>query len=54
MQDPHQEFYQEGLRAMMMAYEMYPPPDEDPFATYFNVMIRNHLIDLLREKNQDL
>ncbi|MBP1970759.1 DNA-directed RNA polymerase specialized sigma24 family protein [Virgibacillus natechei] len=53
IQDPHQEFYQEGLRAMMMAYETYHP-DEGPFATYFNVMIRNRLIDLLWEKNQDL
>ncbi|WP_373893767.1 sigma factor [Virgibacillus sp. CBA3643] len=53
MQAPYQEIYHEGLRVMMMAYETYTP-NAGPFATYFNVMIRNRLIELLWEKNQDL
>ncbi|WP_090236158.1 sigma-70 family RNA polymerase sigma factor [Lentibacillus halodurans] len=52
IRDPHQEFYQEGLVAMWNAYENYKP-DKGPMATYFNYMIRNRLIDLIRKQNKE-
>ncbi|GAB4074293.1 hypothetical protein GCM10028778_17960 [Barrientosiimonas marina] len=51
IRDPHQEFFQEGLIAMWNAYEKYQP-DKGPMATYFNYMIRNRLIDLMRKENR--
>ncbi len=50
--DPHQEFYQEGLVAMWNAYENYKP-DKGPLATYFNYTIRNRMIDLIRKKTRE-
>ncbi|MGM8213914.1 sigma-70 family RNA polymerase sigma factor [Virgibacillus sp. W0430] len=52
VQDPHREFYQEGLVAMWNAYEKYEP-DKGPLATYFNYMIRNRMIDLIRKKSRE-
>lgn len=52
IQDPHQEYYQEGLVAMWNAYEKYDP-DKGPMATYFNYTIRNRMIDLMRKQNQE-
>ncbi|MFD1362314.1 sigma-70 family RNA polymerase sigma factor [Lentibacillus salinarum] len=49
MSDPHQVYYQEGLVAMWNAYRKYEP-DKGPMATYFNYMIRNRLIDLIRKE----
>ncbi|RYG71357.1 sigma-70 family RNA polymerase sigma factor [Lentibacillus lipolyticus] len=49
--DPQQEFFQEGLVAMWRAYETYQP-DKGPMATYFNYAIRNRLIDLMRKENR--
>ncbi|WP_164667693.1 sigma-70 family RNA polymerase sigma factor [Virgibacillus doumboii] len=49
--DPYNEFYQEGLCAMWNAYETYQP-DKGPMSTYFNYMIRNRLIDLMRQQNR--
>ncbi|MFC3040700.1 sigma-70 family RNA polymerase sigma factor [Virgibacillus xinjiangensis] len=51
IRDPHQEYYQEGLFAMWNAYERYEP-DKGPMATYFNYMIRNRMIDLMRKENR--
>ncbi|HLS09538.1 sigma-70 family RNA polymerase sigma factor [Lentibacillus sp.] len=45
--DPHQEFFQEGLVALWNAYETYQP-DKGAMATYFNYTIRNRLIDRMR------
>lgn len=54
MNDPHNEYYQEGLCAMWSAYENYQA-DKGTMATYFNFVIRNRLIDLnRREKNKKL
>ncbi|MBP1971348.1 RNA polymerase sigma factor (sigma-70 family) [Virgibacillus natechei] len=53
IQDPLQEFYREGLIAMWKTYGTYHP-DEGPFATYFNFIIRNRLIKFLRKKQNDL
>ncbi|SDQ16953.1 sigma-70 family RNA polymerase sigma factor [Virgibacillus salinus] len=50
--DPHREFYVEGLYAMWMAYKKYDP-DKGPLATYFNYTIRNRLIDMLRTKTRE-
>lgn len=50
--DPHRDFYQEGLCAMWNAYETYQP-DKGPMATYFNYIIRNRLIDLLRKQTRE-
>ncbi|MFC4557643.1 sigma-70 family RNA polymerase sigma factor [Virgibacillus kekensis] len=50
--DPHQEFYQEGLEALWNAYLSYLP-DKGSMTTYFNYSIRNRLIDLLRRKTVD-
>lgn len=49
--DPHKEYYQEGLCAMWNAYETYKP-DKGPMSTYFNFVIRNRLIDLLRKQKR--
>lgn len=49
--DPHQEFYQEGMVAMWNAYEKYDP-DLGPMATYFNYMIKNRLIDSIRKERR--
>ncbi len=50
--DPHREFYVEGLYAMWMAYKKYDP-DKGPLATYFNYTIRNRLIDIIRAKARE-
>ncbi|APC49605.1 hypothetical protein BME96_16020 [Virgibacillus halodenitrificans] len=50
--DPHQEFFQEGLTAMWHAYEKYDP-DKGPMATYFNYTIRNRLLDELRKQKRE-
>ncbi|WP_077329048.1 sigma-70 family RNA polymerase sigma factor [Virgibacillus siamensis] len=47
--DPHDEFFQEGLIAMWNAYETYQP-DKGAMATYFNYTIRNRLIDRIRKE----
>lgn len=52
IRDPHDEYYQEGLVAMWNAYRMYEP-DKGPLSTYFNFVIRNRLIDLIRKRNRD-
>lgn len=52
IRDPHNEFYIEGLYAMWLAYKNYQP-DKGPMATYFNYVIRNRLIDLIRNKNKE-
>ncbi|WP_077328791.1 sigma-70 family RNA polymerase sigma factor [Virgibacillus siamensis] len=46
--DPQNEFFQEGLIAMWNAYEKYQP-DKGPMTTYFNYSIRNRLIDRMRK-----
>ncbi|QKY70240.1 sigma-70 family RNA polymerase sigma factor [Lentibacillus sp. CBA3610] len=53
IQDPHQEFYQEGLVVMWNAYEKYRP-EKGSMATYFNYIIRNRMIDLMRKENNEL
>ncbi|WP_430790580.1 sigma-70 family RNA polymerase sigma factor [Virgibacillus flavescens] len=50
--DPHQEFYQEGLFAMWNAYKTYEP-DKGVMSTYFNYTIKNRLIDLMRKKSRE-
>jgi|SRR5699024_3337912 len=50
--DPHQAYCQEGLVAMWDAYRQYKP-DKGPMATYFNYMIRNRLIDLIRKETKE-
>ncbi|MEN1969852.1 sigma-70 family RNA polymerase sigma factor [Lentibacillus sp. N15] len=52
IQDPHNEFFVEGLYAMWCAYKKYKP-DQGVMSTYFNFMIRNRLIDMLRKKKRD-
>ncbi|WP_010096055.1 sigma-70 family RNA polymerase sigma factor [Ornithinibacillus scapharcae] len=52
IRDPHNEFYVEGLYAMWIAYKNYQP-DKGPLATYFNFVIRNRLIDLIRSKARE-
>ncbi|WP_373893834.1 sigma-70 family RNA polymerase sigma factor [Virgibacillus sp. CBA3643] len=52
LHDPHQEYFQEGFCAMWNAYKQYDP-DKGLMATYFNFMIRNRLIDLLRKENRE-
>lgn len=42
--DPHQESFQEGLIAMWNAYNYYQP-DQGPLSTYFNIIIRQRLIE---------
>ncbi|MHA6250816.1 sigma-70 family RNA polymerase sigma factor [Oceanobacillus sp. CAU 1775] len=51
IQDPHQEFYQEGLIAMWSAYKKYQP-DKGPLSTYFNFIIHRRLIDLIRKESR--
>lgn len=50
--DPHNEFYVEGLYAMWLAYKKYQP-DKGPLSTYFNFVIRNRLIDKIRSKSRE-
>ncbi|WP_099159594.1 sigma-70 family RNA polymerase sigma factor [Virgibacillus ndiopensis] len=52
LNDSHQEFYQEGLVAMWNAYEKYQP-NKGPLATYFNYVIRNRMIDLMRKQKRE-
>lgn len=52
IQDPHNEFYVEGLYAMWSAYKKYRP-DQGVMPTYFNFIIRNRLIDMPRKKNRE-
>lgn len=52
IRDPHREFYMEGLYAMWQAYKNYEP-QKGTLATYFNYMIRNRLIDLLRKQARE-
>ncbi len=52
IRDPHNEYYQEGLVAMWNAYRTYQP-DKGPLSTYFNYVIRNRLIDLIRKNNRE-
>ncbi|SFD87923.1 RNA polymerase sigma factor, sigma-70 family [Lentibacillus persicus] len=52
IRDPHQEFYSEGLVAMWNAYEKYQP-DKGPMATYFNFIIRNRMIDMIRKRQKE-
>lgn len=47
--DPYQDFYSEGLFAMWTAYQKYNP-DKGPLGTYFNYIICNRLVDLLRKE----
>lgn len=53
IQDPHNEFYTEGLYAMWMAHKKYEP-NKGPMATYFNYQIRYRLIDKLRKQASDI
>lgn len=50
--DTHQEFYQEGLWAMWEAYRTYKQ-EKGSISTYFNAIIRNRMIDLLRKKARE-
>ncbi|MBP1970758.1 RNA polymerase sigma factor (sigma-70 family) [Virgibacillus natechei] len=50
--DHHEEFYQEGLYAMWEAYQTYQL-DKGSMGTYFNYMIRNRIIDLMRKNRLD-
>lgn len=50
--DPHREYFQEGLCALWNAYEKHEP-DKRPMATYFNFTIRNRLVDLMRKQKRD-
>ncbi|WP_099159193.1 RNA polymerase sigma factor [Virgibacillus ndiopensis] len=52
IKDPQGEYFQEGLCAMWNAYESYQP-DKGPMSTYFNYIIRNRLIDLLRKQTRE-
>jgi len=49
IRDPHSDFYQEGLYALWNAYNSYKP-EKGPMGTYFNFIIRNRLIDLIRKE----
>lgn len=53
IQDPHNEFYTEGLYAMWMAHKKYEP-NKGPMATYFNYQIRYRLIDKLHKQASDI
>ncbi|MFD1040106.1 RNA polymerase sigma factor [Virgibacillus byunsanensis] len=53
IRDPHHEFYQEGLCALWNAYENYKP-DKGSMATYFNYVIRNRLIDMIRKQTREV
>lgn len=50
--DSNGDFFQEGLVAMWNAYERYQP-DKGPMSTYFNFIIRNRIIDLIRKQKRD-
>ncbi|GGA91587.1 RNA polymerase sigma factor [Ornithinibacillus halotolerans] len=52
IRDPHNEFYVEGIYALWNAYKKYEP-DKGQMATYFNYIIRNRLIDMLRSKTRE-
>jgi len=52
IQDPHQEFYQIGLTSLCEAYTKYQP-SKGPMSTYFNCIIRNRLIDHIRQQNRN-
>ncbi|WP_188454785.1 sigma-70 family RNA polymerase sigma factor [Virgibacillus oceani] len=52
IKDPQGEYFQEGLCAMWNAYESYQP-DKGAMSTYFNYIIRNRLIDLLRKQTRE-
>lgn len=52
IRDPYQDFYSEGLFALWKAYEKYNP-NKGPLGTYFNYIIRNRLVDLLRKEVRD-
>ncbi|WP_373893778.1 sigma factor [Virgibacillus sp. CBA3643] len=43
------EFYQKGLCSMWQAYQTYQL-DKGSIGTYFNYMVRNRIIDLMRKK----
>jgi RNA polymerase sigma factor (sigma-70 family) len=49
IRDTHREFYMEGMYALWQAYKKYQP-DKGPMSTYFNYIIRNRLIDMLRKE----
>ena len=51
IQDFNKDFYREGIFALWNAYETYQP-DKGPMATYFNFMIRNRMIDLIRKETR--
>lgn len=51
IRDSSEDFYREGLFALWNAYETYQP-DKGPMATYFNFMIRNRMIDLIRKEKK--
>src|SRR5699024_8123708 len=51
LKDPHQEFLQIDLTSLWQAYKAYQP-DKGPMSTYFNYMIRNRLIDQLRQQSR--
>lgn len=53
LQDPHNEFYTEGIYAMWNAYKKYQP-NKGPMGTYFNYQIRYRLIYMLRKKTNEL
>ncbi|WLV24362.1 sigma-70 family RNA polymerase sigma factor [Aciduricibacillus chroicocephali] len=51
IRDPHSDFFQEGLCALWNAYDSYKP-EKGTMGTYFNFMIRNRLIDLVRKETR--
>lgn len=51
IQDPHKEFYQIGLTSLWEAYMKYQP-NKGSMSTYFNCVIRNRLIDHIRQQNR--
>lgn len=51
IQDPHSDFFQEGLCALWSAYNSYKP-EKGTMGTYFNFIIRNRLIDLIRKETR--
>lgn len=51
IRDPHQDFFQEGLCALWNAYDSYKP-EKGAMGTYFNFIIRNRLIDLVRKETR--
>ncbi|MFS0673646.1 RNA polymerase sigma factor [Ornithinibacillus sp. 179-J 7C1 HS] len=52
IRDPYNEFYVEGLFALWLAYKNYQP-DKGPLSTYFNFVIRNRMIDMIRKKARE-